>query len=164
MNRYFKYRDKTFYFSSWIKSNIIYVKDLFTEHGFKTLEEIGGVLRQKQNWLCEYYIVRNVFKRFENMFNFSMCLYVNIRDITSFVFVTKYDTFCRQKCNFYYHMLLRNKFISPCYKTYLGRQGQITISSDSSSLFGIQFLAIPFAFDFAFKMHIKEKSLKHSIN
>ena len=50
-----------------------------------------------------------------------MCPYVNIRDITSFVFVTKYDTFCRKKCNFYYHMLLRNKFISPCYKTYLGR-------------------------------------------
>ena len=45
-----------------------------------------------------------------------------------------------------------------------GSKGQITISSDSSPLFGIQFLAIPFAFDFAFKMHIKEKSFKHSIN
>ena len=46
----------------------------------------------------------------------------------------------------------------------LTQQGQITISSDSSPLAGIQFLAIPFAFDFAFKMHIKEKSFKHSIN
>ena len=114
MNRYFKYRDKTVYSSSWIKSNILYVKDLFTEHGSKTLEEIGGLLRQNQNLLCEYNIVRNVFKRFENMFNFSMCPYVNVRDITSFVFVTKYDTFCRKKCDFYYHILLRNKFISPC--------------------------------------------------
>ena len=43
-------------------------------------------------------------------------------------------------------------------------QGRITISSDPSPLFGIQFLAIPFAFDFAFKMHIKEKRFKHSIN
>ena len=43
-------------------------------------------------------------------------------------------------------------------------KGQITISYDPSPLFGIQFLAIPFAFDFAFKMHIKEKSFKHSIN
>ena len=41
-------------------------------------------------------------------------------------------------------------------------KGQITISSDPSPLVGIQFLAIPFAFDFAFKMHIKEKSFKHS--
>ena len=46
----------------------------------------------------------------------------------------------------------------------LKSKGQITISSDPSPLFGIQFLAIPFAFDFAFKMHIKEKSFKHSIN
>ena len=38
------------------------------------------------------------------------------------------------------------------------KKGQITISSDPSPLFGIQFLAIPFAFDFAFKMHIKEKT------
>ena len=43
-------------------------------------------------------------------------------------------------------------------------KGQITISSDPSPLVGIQFLAIPFAFDFAFNMHIKEKSFKHSMN
>ena len=43
-------------------------------------------------------------------------------------------------------------------------KGQITISSDPSPLIGIKFLAIPFAFDFAFKMHIKEKSFKHSMN
>ena len=43
-------------------------------------------------------------------------------------------------------------------------KGQITISSDPSPLVGIQFFAIPFAFDFALKMHIKEKSFKHSIN
>ena len=33
---------------------------------------------------------------------------------------------------------------------------KITISSDPSPLF----LAIPFAFDFAFKIHIKEKKLQ----
>ena len=43
-------------------------------------------------------------------------------------------------------------------------KGQITISSESSPVVGIEYLAIPFAFDFAFKTHIKEKSFKHSIN
>ena len=43
-------------------------------------------------------------------------------------------------------------------------KGQITISSDPSPLFGIQFLAIHFTFDFAFNMNINEKSFKHSIN
>ena len=46
----------------------------------------------------------------------------------------------------------------------LNLQGQITISSDTSPLVGIKFLAIPFDFDFAFKMHIKGKSFKQSIN
>ena len=43
-------------------------------------------------------------------------------------------------------------------------KGQITICSDTSPLDGRQFLAIPFAFDLAFKMHFKEKGFKHSIN
>ena len=43
---------------------------------------------------------------------------------------------------------------------FLFTEGQITISSYPSPLVGIQFLAIPFAFDFAFKMHIKEKKLQ----
>ena len=38
-------------------------------------------------------------------------------------------------------------------------KGQITISSYPSPLFGIQFLAISFAFDFAFKMHISKKKV-----
>ena len=55
-------------------------------------------------------------------------------------------------------------FTIPTFKILAELKGQITISFDPSPLFGIQFLAIPFAFDFAFKMHIKEKSFKHSIN
>ena len=43
-------------------------------------------------------------------------------------------------------------------------KGQITISCDTSQVVGIQVFAIPFAVDFALKMHIKEKSFKHSIN
>ena len=37
------------------------------------------------------------------------------------------------------------------------------ILSVMSQILGIIVLAIPFAFDFTFKMHIKEKSLQHSI-
>ena len=54
----------------------------------------------------------------------------------------------------------KSKFLQPLMKW---GEGQITISSDPSPLFGIQSLAIPLAFDFAFKMHIKEKSFKHCV-
>ena len=65
----------------------------------------------------------------------------------------------------YLHYKLQNISRHSIYDTlFLVNKGQITISSDPSPLFGIQFLAIPFAFDFAFKKHIKEKSFKHSIN
>ena len=43
-------------------------------------------------------------------------------------------------------------------------QGPLTIKSVISLLIGIKLLVIPFAFDFAFKMHIKEKSFQHSIS
>ena len=66
MNRY--YIHKKLYFSSWVKSNILYIKDLVTENGFKTLEEIGVNLVNKRNCLCEYNIVCKIFKRFEKDF------------------------------------------------------------------------------------------------
>ena len=47
---------------------------------------------------------------------------------------------------------------------YGGFKGNMKISSNISPLVGMKFLVIPFAFDFAFKMHIEEKSSQHSIN
>ena len=55
-----------------------------------------------------------------------MCSYVNIKDVTSFNFTTKYDSFCNKKCNFFYHLLLKKKFCSPCYKSYLSRRFDIS--------------------------------------
>ena len=43
-------------------------------------------------------------------------------------------------------------------------KGHITIFSDISPIIGIKFLAIHFAFDLAFKMHIIEKNFQHSID
>ena len=77
--------------------------------------------------------------------------------IVNFVFNSSKSSL-EDSCNFY-----RHEFIMP-FIAFTALKGQITISSDPSPLFGIQFLAIPFAFDFAFKMHSKEKSFKNSIN
>ena len=135
MNRYFVHKGKTIYFSSWIKSNILYVKDLFTDNGFKSLEEIGVDLLQKRNWLCEYKIVCNIFKRYEKLFNYGMCSFVNIKDTTYFNFATQYDTFLNKKCNFFYHILLRKKFCSPCYKSYLSRRFNVNDKAHWEAIF-----------------------------
>ena len=77
------HKEKTLFFTSWVKSNILYVKDLFTENGFKTLEEIGVNIVNKRNWLCEYNIICKIFKRYEKTFNCRMCsyMYANISKI-----------------------------------------------------------------------------------
>ena len=54
-----------------------------------------------------YNIICKIFKRYENTFNCRMCSYVNIKDVTSYNFTTKYDSFCNKKCNFFYHLILK---------------------------------------------------------
>ena len=40
-NRHLVFDGKPMFFKNWIKSNILYVKDLFTDNGFKSLYEIS---------------------------------------------------------------------------------------------------------------------------
>ena len=46
-------------YKSWIKSGILYVKELFDDNGFKNIEMFRDRLRFKNNWICEY----NTLKR-----------------------------------------------------------------------------------------------------
>ena len=63
-NDLFKYKNETLCFPSWIKSNFIYVKDLLLPNGtLKKLENISDELKDKSNWLCEFGIINNVFKK-----------------------------------------------------------------------------------------------------
>lgn len=50
------------FFKTWIKSNILYVKDQFTVNGFKQLNEIGDEGYNKAKLLCEYKIRSSAFK------------------------------------------------------------------------------------------------------
>lgn len=61
-NRHFVFDGKPMFFKNWIKSNILYVKDLFTDNGFKSLYEIGDEVCSKANLLCEYKIICSAFK------------------------------------------------------------------------------------------------------
>ena len=51
-NEKFSYRGKSIYFPNWLKSNILYVKDLFTNNGvLKPPEDIMRILSNKNNWI-----------------------------------------------------------------------------------------------------------------
>lgn len=66
-----------------MKSNILFVKDLFDNQGvFKDIENFTNTLKCKKNWLCEYLRLKSVFKKFETYFDLGNCenLCVNIYD------------------------------------------------------------------------------------
>ena len=72
-NEKFSYRGKSIYFPNWLKSNILYVKDLFTDNGvLKTPEDIMRILVNKNNWICEYKIIKSIFKRYEKKFDLTI--------------------------------------------------------------------------------------------
>ena len=71
-NKFFKYQGNTVCFTRWIKSNLLYVKDIFNESGLKPITDIGRILQNKQNWLCEYRILHKIFSN--GNIKLDMCL------------------------------------------------------------------------------------------
>ena len=49
-NKYFIYKGKTVCFTRWIKSNILYAKDIFNENSMKDINEIGLKDIMKMVW------------------------------------------------------------------------------------------------------------------
>lgn len=69
-NRHFVFDGKPVFFKNWIKSNILYVNDLFTDNWFKSLNDIGDEVYSKANLLCEYKIISPAFKNIRNIVEF----------------------------------------------------------------------------------------------
>ena len=129
-NKYFTYKGKTVCFTRWIKSNILYVKDIFNENGMKDINEIGRLLQDKQNWLCEYRIIHKIFRtNIINRFDKSIVGYINIKDYHKFLFLNVYDDIEHKKCKFFYKILLQKRFQVPCYQSFLNRMYDLSMNS-----------------------------------
>jgi hypothetical protein len=58
-NYLFKYDSKPLCFENWIKSGILYTKDMFDNNrNFYSIEHFYNILERKNNILCEYISVR----------------------------------------------------------------------------------------------------------
>ena len=126
-NTIFKYRNKTLFFENWSKGGILYVKDLFDIDGnFKTLEEFSDSVLTKNNWLCEYYILKNVFSKLMRNFDLSNSQFTNIKNNMIFNLQSGKHLIIGKKCNFFYNMLLQRKIQKPCYQNILKKDFNIT--------------------------------------
>ena len=121
-NKQICFKGKTIEFTNWIKSGILYVKDLFDENGnFIDLAYLSNVLHNKNNWLCEYKCIKSIFRKLGKHFHFENAKFVNIRQTHHYYFMNGLHNVMGQRCNFYYNILLMKKFRRPCYQTIVAR-------------------------------------------
>ena len=62
-NKSICYKSNPIFFPIWCKSGYKFVKELFNDNGFKIIEEIKRQLVSRKNYLCEYTMLKSVFKK-----------------------------------------------------------------------------------------------------
>ena len=126
----FSIKWKTTLFYKWVKSNILYVKDLYNEFGnFKSIDDFALMLLNKTNYLCEYMILKKIFNPLSKKFECRKGQYVNIRHKELFLFSIGLENVRLMKSNLYYEIFVKQNFHKPNYQSTLSRIFNITDKS-----------------------------------
>ncbi len=109
-NSRYTHKNNPLFFKNWIKSGILYVKDLFLNGRLISEKEILDKLINKTDWIRELMIVKTLFMKIVNNFNPLIAKHVNIRNV--WMLVSNNSRYCikTQKSNFYYTLLIKRKF------------------------------------------------------
>ena len=99
-NTLFLFKGQPIYFENWV-NDIKYVKDLFTENGFKNIQEVSREICTNTNVLCEYKIIKTVFRYTREIIDGQESKFINIKNKRYFNFHGKYCTIDKQTCNFF---------------------------------------------------------------
>jgi hypothetical protein len=59
-NKMFVYKSKPIFFQNWLKRGFKYLYDFVDRNGIKPLEWFSEKLTNKNNWLCEYMIIKTI--------------------------------------------------------------------------------------------------------
>ena len=114
-NRLLQYKSKPLCFKNWIKSGILYTKDIFDESGeMHDILYFSNRIIKKNNILCEYYMLKNSVRAYIRKFDCSYAKYVTIKQDVKFLFRNNVVKLVNDaKCNFYYSILVDMKFQKP---------------------------------------------------
>ena len=135
-NNIFQYKNRAFFFENWYDAGILYVKDIIDENGIKPIEYFLNQLAKKSNIFCEYLILKNIFSKYLNKFDFSLSKHINIKHDLYFIFHEKhYFCITDRKCKFYYEIFKNKKFLKPCYLHKLKQEFNIQDSCFSKIYF-----------------------------
>ena len=117
-NNLFLHKSEPLCFENWMSCGILYVKDIFDENGLiYEFTHFSNIIRKKHNILCEYLIVKRVFRKYQQMFDCNKAKYVNIKQNNLFLFKNNRRlSVANLKCNFYYRIFVDMKFEKPLYE------------------------------------------------
>lgn len=77
-NKIFMFKNKTLCFQNWFDKDLKYVKDIVDENVLKPMEFFSNILTQKNNLICEYFIMKNVFHKFKKQFDLSLAKHTTV--------------------------------------------------------------------------------------
>jgi hypothetical protein len=77
-NKMFLYKSKPIFIQDWLKSGFEYLNDFVDRNGIKPLEWFSEKLTNKNNWLCEYMIIKTVALKALVNYEFSNIQYKNV--------------------------------------------------------------------------------------
>ena len=126
--KYFKNKGQTLCFKHWIRSGIVYVKDLLDNNGNLSQEHILRKLPSKSNWISEYITIKIAFGKLLKETNTSMSNYIQINLLERLSLMTKSKTYSLQEgicCSkLFYKTLVEKKSEKPLserkWENYLG--------------------------------------------
>ena len=104
---HFKANDECLYFPQWVKSNILYVKDLVNENGcIKSDNELFQMIGNKRNLIQEIFMVKKYVLKKIKKYNISNAKFVRVNPHLNILYKNKYYNIKFQKSKFYYKCLL----------------------------------------------------------
>ncbi len=111
LNNRFKIKGNPIFLSNWVKSQILYVKDIFNENGdLINANVLQRVLVNKTNWISELYQVKTALKSYKD-FNTSMAKFINIKSNWNILHNKAFHNVKDKKSKFYYDILVGKKVV-----------------------------------------------------
>lgn len=127
-NELFIFKGRSICYSSWIKSDIKWVKDLYDENGqFVTANQLCEKLLCKRNWISEYSIVKKSVERYGCLFDDKH--YAEYENISDKIILNGKDrnfVIDGQKSKFFYNILVEKK----CCRSYTERYWRKQLNKD----------------------------------
>ena len=110
LNDQFIWKDNVLYFENWVKSGFLYAKDFYDMNGdFITEQNVLQKLKNKKNWIQEYFIIRSVFSKKLKDVEKIKSRYTNIQYRYNINVHGKFESILDKKSSFYYDILLLKK-------------------------------------------------------